>query len=653
MEEILAELERKERMMMDAGYSNISNSVETFLDINRLRRSSNVRLLRIKYRGRNVIQLQLDHDIYNPHARLNKARIQSISNKLSSFLHDEGHHGMMSTSLQFSDLGWRSGYLGDFGTAINLYEPSDSDKQFYKEQTIFNKVDIYIFETGANRGGLDIFNDCFFDCITLALLEENPWETPQSLKKFLKIERGAMVGLEHIPAIEAKLKTIAINITGDHSYTSIVVSNKVINIKLINEHFTLNNCDNKKIKRVSYREKKIIMYSPRTRQAYDGEKYWDITGDEIRSYSDHIKSEHIVVRDPYEKQMRGVENSTLKDSYDQYIKDADILKKETKGVVNLYKTGEIKHTSLNLFDKFSKTIVVPEQIEEIEAKWIHKSSIGAIISFREYEGEAYQYDFKSMYPFLMNSIMLMPVKRGEFKKITTEEFYSAKFYQYGIYKCKIYKSDDENTNKLFRFNFENYYSHFSLNHAKILGLKIELIINDEPNFLYYSRDKCLTCHEVFGKFIDFCYDLKEKKLPFGKMILNILWGALGQKLDKKMYSGSDSPEINITDAQEINYIKREKFNDDRVIISYYETQRIYYNNFARFCPFLIARGRLLMGQTFFEHKDNFIRIHTDSFLSPVSLPVKCGVKMGDLVCEYSPKIIVKNNAKPEGDWIKI
>ena len=132
MNEIIAEIERKEQEMNCVGYSNINNSIKTFLDINRLRRSSNIRLLRIKYRGRNVIQIQIDNDKYNAHARLNKARIQSISNKLSSFLHDEGHHGMMSTSMQYSDLGYRSGYLSNFNQPVNLYEPSDSDKIFYK-----------------------------------------------------------------------------------------------------------------------------------------------------------------------------------------------------------------------------------------------------------------------------------------------------------------------------------------------------------------------------------------------------------------------------------------------------------------------------------------------------------------------------------------
>ena len=216
--------------------------------------------------------------------------------------------------------------------------------------------------------------------------------------------------------------------------------------------------------------------------------------------------------------------------------------------------------------------------------------------------------------------------------MTVDEFTALKFYQYGIYRCKISKSDDMSIDKLFRFNFDNYYTHFSLNHAKIIGLTVELIVDDEPNFLYYSRDKCLTCHEVFGKYVDFCYDMKERKLPFAKAIINILWGALGQRLEKKYYVGSDSTVVNITDLQDIVYIKREARDDDRVVCSYYNTNRIFYNNFARLCPFLMARGRLLMAQTFFEHRKHMVRIHTDGFYSVVPIPVLCGDKIGMLKC---------------------
>lgn len=647
--------ELEEKKIADAGYANINEAIDKFLTINKIKSSTNVRLLNIKYRSRNVIQVQLKYNKFNIHTEFTRARLQKLSNKLSSFLHDSGYNGMMSTSIKFEDLNWRSGYLSDFGSAINLYEPSDSDKLFYKEQTIFDVADFYIFETGGKKGGCgSVYNDCFYDCLVLALLTDNVFKGPEDLKNFLKIDRFDKVSIEHIPAIEKKLKCIAINVSGDHSYISTVQTNKVIDIILINDHYKLDTRKSKKVRNISYTEKKIVMYNSRTYEAYNGEKQWKITGDEIRVFrKDAIQSEYILVSNPYDKVRKADDrvNFTLKMDYDQFLKDADILKKETKGVVNLYKTGDIRLTSLNLFDKFSKTITEPEKIDSNEAMWLSKSNIGALITWNEYEGVAYEYDYISMYPNFMNSGMLMPVKRGEFKKLSTEEFIGLKFYQYGIFRCKISRSEDENANKLFRFNFDNYYTHFTLNHANILGLKIELIQDDEPNFLYYSRDKCLTCHEIFGKFIDFGFELKEKKLPFAKSIINILWGALGQKICKKHYVGSESKVVKIKEHQEILYIKRERNDDDRVICNYYSKNHIYHNNFARICPFLIARGRLLMAQTFNEHRDQMVRIHTDGFYSKIPLPVKCGSKMGQLKCKINHHTKVINNGKPEGDWI--
>jgi hypothetical protein len=51
----------------------------------------------------------------------------------------------------------------------------------------------------------------------------------------------------------------------------------------------------------------------------------------------------------------------------------------------------------------------------------------------------------------------------------------------------------------------------------------------QPNFLYYSRDKCLTGHELFGPYIKLLFDLKQKKVSKSKDIINILWGALTQR----------------------------------------------------------------------------------------------------------------------------
>jgi hypothetical protein len=164
----------------------------------------------------------------------------------------------------------------------------------------------------------------------------------------------------------------------------------------------------------------------------------------------------------------------------------------------------------------------PEEILQDEAEWINNSSKGALIFAEPFEGELYKYDVKSLYPHIMKSTTLsFPIKRGEF--LIIDKF--GEYIAFGIYRCKVIKSEDKNINKLFRFNDKHYYTSVSLDHAKSLGLKFELIQDGKPNHLFYSREKRLTFNEVFKPFVDFMFELKDKKkVEKSKDILNIKKG---------------------------------------------------------------------------------------------------------------------------------
>jgi uncharacterized ubiquitin-like protein YukD len=64
--------------------------------------------------------------------------------------------------------------------------------------------------------------------------------------------------------------------------------------------------------------------------------------------------------------------------------------------------------------------------------------------------------------------------------------------------------------------------------AKSYGLNIELIHDDQANFLYYSEDKLLNGAFLFGHYVNDLYKLKLDKIKGAKDILNILWGALSE-----------------------------------------------------------------------------------------------------------------------------
>ena len=65
------------------------------------------------------------------------------------------------------------------------------------------------------------------------------------------------------------------------------------------------------------------------------------------------------------------------------------------------------------------------------------------INFTEYEGGAYKYDIKSQYPSILKSVFMIPLKAGEFKKFSKDEFDKLEYFTYGIYRVKIDKSEDK------------------------------------------------------------------------------------------------------------------------------------------------------------------------------------------------------------------
>jgi hypothetical protein len=75
---------------------------------------------------------------------------------------------------------------------------------------------------------------------------------------------------------------------------------------------------------------------------------------------------------------------TMEETYNDYVLAADTLKKETKGFINLYKSGTISQTALSVFERLTK--VVPEPITAEESIWIDESTIGAIAWAKPFDG---------------------------------------------------------------------------------------------------------------------------------------------------------------------------------------------------------------------------------------------------------------------------
>jgi hypothetical protein len=586
----------------------------------------------VKYVGNKIMRIRFDRNNFNGGSFTLK-EVQKISNDMSKYMKKKGIDGKVMSSMNYGLLGWRSGYFANIGDDVRLYNPVDSGYELEIVPQIKSFV-IYSVIKPKAQGGNDLFNDCLYKCLKEMIINlEDYFESAESFKKFLGLKRCDKVPLECIDKIEQKLRTFQINVRGDYIRTSTIKSEKVINLNLTNEHYTIETTKKPLVRFINFYEKPIALYDKLTFEIYDGKTKHKLSKEEKNELMYSFKSPYIVL--DREEQKDG--EITIEEEYNKLIPIINNLKEKSGGLINLYKSGSYKNASLDLFDKFTKFLNEPEQILQDEAEWISNSSIGALIWAEEYEGELYKYDVKSQYPSLMKSQTLkFPMKRGEFQRL--DKF--GEYFQFGFYRCKIYKSEDGNINKLFRFNDTNYYTSISLNHAQKLGLKIELIQDDKPNFLYYSRDKLITFNEVFKPFVDFLFDLKEKKVEKSKDILNRLWGALCEVDKKKYFCEKD---IVINDDEEIFEIRPYKNNEDIDIISTNKINKRYKTNYARLCPFLISQGRYEISNLMFPIKENIKRIQTDGFLSTIKLHENKNVKLGELKFEgYTENGIIKN-----------
>jgi hypothetical protein len=376
---------------------------------------------------------------------------------------------------------------------------------------------------------------------------------------------------------------------------------------------------------------------------YDGEKEYKLSLDykkEIYAW----KTPYILVnREPKLK-------LSLKEEYDLFIHDADVLNKETEGLINLYKTGNNADTALNLFDKYTKIIKNPPLIKQVEASFISKCK-GAIIFGTPYDGSAFKYDIKSMYPSIQASTIKFPIDEGEILYLTNDEFHGMNYYKYGIYRVKVYKSDAD-TNKLFRFNPEHYYTHTDLEVAKEIGLKYELIVDNQPNFIHYSRDKLMCGSEIFGEFVKTMFDYKQRKLPRSKGILNILWGKLCEKNVKKDIITATGPEFLVPNDAYIMRIRPSNINEDENIIEYAYNDSVYKLGFARIGPFLISKGKSIISKIMQPYKHICVRSHTDSMvLTQEPEGLTTGNNLGELAYEgYANNCVIKNSMSLSGDF---
>lgn len=577
-----------------------------------------IRTLNIKYRGNNVTEATY-------YGKFTREKIKEIAQKSSDDLFQKGLVGKMGVCIKFPHIGWRSGALTNIGGDVDLYTGMDSDYQ-PEDPDFFASFKIYYTKFNKPKSGgcksNSIHNDCLWYCLKCALGDDIPFKInfPSKLKQLLKLERDDKVSIDLIPQLEDVVK-MKINVSGDHQYISLYDSIKSINLKLVNGHYTLDKTNKVKVSGIVYNEKIPLIYvlnKDKQYETFDGisHKTYDYDDEFFKTNKiNFFSSKYIMIQQHKNSKL------SLEDEHKLFVTNANMLKKETKGYINMFKTGSYVNTGLDLFNRLNTTIT-PDEILQNEAEWIMNSTMGAMIFSEKYEGEAYSYDFCSMYPSSMrHELMYFPVKAGTFTIIN--EFPERP--KYGIYRCII----DAKSNRLFRENKKNYYTHIDIMTAKSLGLEIQLINDGSANALLYERSDLCTGSQLFKEFVDYMFDLKQRNIPYAKEIMNSLWGALSQ-IDTIQLKTSDTI-CDIRDDREITEFK--PANDTETFVKFYKYKKRYCTNFARIAPFILARGRFLVSKAMKPHIDNIIRCHTDGFKSKVKLNIKTGNNIGDIKYE--------------------
>ena len=302
-------------------------------------KKKSIKQLNYKSNGNKFVQVLIKQ-------KMDKNEITELGTKLSKQFKNNGVDGSFTIAIK-SDYGWRSSRMANFGDDAKLYDVTEYAKD--EDQDDYDEVAFYFIETqlrpSTSGGADDKNNDCLYNALKSVLYSRLPWDTPLDLKLYLKINIHDKIDISNIPLIEKKLKSFQINVSGDYTYISTIKSMKVINLKLLNGHYTIednkaNSKNNKK--HVSFKRRLPIIYDKNRFIGFDGKQEIYISK-EFRAKIYDWDTDYILVN-------RSDAKLSLKQNYDIFMKDAKELNTLTKGHIDLFKTGNDKTTAMNLFD---------------------------------------------------------------------------------------------------------------------------------------------------------------------------------------------------------------------------------------------------------------------------------------------------------------
>ena len=289
----------------------------------------------------------------------------------------------------------------------------------------YNEFIVYITDPLPQVGGCtgNDKNDCLYRCLYLAYgtrsrLPQNI-KTPELLKEKLKLQRDDPVPINLMSRVEELAGTIAINVTGDYNYHSKRKCKRAINLILSNGHYSIAKNPNRKKLKAWYSVPKLpLVYEKHgvknIVEFYDGNTHWSTSVAELKK----LKTERWSGKWCFVKKDKKI---TLEEAYIRFNEERDCLLAKTKRIglpIDLRMCcGSYKIAALWLFEKLSQGIQANEPLDPIEAKWISEVMKGGLIwADNGWKGYGRQYDYTSLYPFILTKYFF-PVGKGEFRTV--------------------------------------------------------------------------------------------------------------------------------------------------------------------------------------------------------------------------------------------
>ena len=499
-------------------------------------------------------------------------------------------------------------------------------------------------------------------------------ESKRRTNEIIYIDDNGGIDIKDMPKLEKFFKcNIFINFNNQFKdkYVSPKKFNRTVYLKFHNGHYELEK-DYKPVfdfyddNALYINNKKLDILIHDDEKYYDGKNYFNIDELDTEETSLLYNSKHII---NYKKLKKDYGSDDIKTIHDMYKKDCEELEKYGIKMLNSYSLQKALFQMLKLDIRYLnlETERITDYAEYEILKHGTRGSYNYIYKFDEIFKNVYSYDVKSAYPSILNHPdFKIPLKRGEYKYVDPEIFKKYielktdknGFYkielQYGLYKCKISKSDkseasiksslgsfgeasrpqqsrgqalpSEETTKSSLGSFGDYkkfddfiiskyniYTHFDILLAKVLGYDVELLneniysyvrndIGKPFNCFVYKADTLIDSNIIFRKLIKKLFDIKQKCK--GNRIIKILssgiWGNFCDdhtyyKKQKPIKKEGDTFNLNLENNEYLvnttPYIKDE---ENSVICQYKKEEELTRTSLFRMKPFLLAFQKYIM-----------------------------------------------------------